>query len=679
MKFMLLTPGAALAATAALAQPMGVEDLAKVTHVDGQAVSPDGSRIAYVIDAPRNVLAGDEDGAPDSQLYVAWGESSNRAYVTGGEGVSDIAWRPDGGAVSFVSKRGDDEHDAIWSIAVDGGEAQRVFGMDANIEDYVWGPNGDTIYFIAKEAGDKTEEKLKDKGFKAWVYEEDHEFSHLWRVRLNTADTPPQAERIGPEGDLSNLVISDDGQRLAVSVAPTPLIDDYYMKRQVHVLDANGEPVSVIETPGKLGLYKFSPSGEAIAMTAGIDINDPSAGVMMIANAETGAYQPVEPEAEHHVMDVEWLSGGEILAIIHEGVQSRLTVYSSDGEALRNLDQPEELIARDVALGAERNRIGLIADAPDHPKNLYAAAPDGAFALWADHNGWLENRQLADQRVFEYEARDGQMVQGVLVTPNGEAPAGGWPLMMLVHGGPEAHRSNGWHTRYSEPGQVAAGQGYAAFWPNYRGSTGRGVAYAKQHQNDYAGKEFNDLVDAIGALAEAGIVDPDRAGITGGSYGGYASAWGATALSEHFAASVMFVGISDQISKFGTTDIPDEMYNVHARKWPWEDWQNMLEVSPIYYAGESRTPTLILHGEDDTRVHPSQSMELYRHLKLRSEAPVRLVFYPGEGHGNRKAAAQYDYTLRLMRWMDHYLQGDGGEPPAFDLDLAGQLGIEAAD
>jgi dipeptidyl aminopeptidase/acylaminoacyl peptidase len=187
-------------------------------------------------------------------------------------------------------------------------------------------------------------------------------------------------------------------------------------------------------------------------------------------------------------------------------------------------------------------------------------------------------------------------------------------------------------------------------------------------QGDYAGAEFDDLVDGVQALAARGLVDADRVGITGGSYGGFASAWGATALSEHFRASVMFVGVSDQISKFGTTDIPNEMYLVHARSWPWEAWDFYRERSPIYHAQKHRTPLLILHGKEDTRVHPSQSLILYRYLRTLDQAPVRLVWYPGEGHGNRKAAARLDYAHRLVRWMEHYITGPGGEKPPFVLE-----------
>jgi dipeptidyl aminopeptidase/acylaminoacyl peptidase len=130
----------------------------------------------------------------------------------------------------------------------------------------------------------------------------------------------------------------------------------------------------------------------------------------------------------------------------------------------------------------------------------------------------------------------------------------------------------------------------------------------------------------------------------------------------------MFVGISDNISKVGTTDIPYEMYMVHHRKWLWDDWKYFLERSPIYHIKKGRTPTLILHGKDDPRVHPGQSMELFRHLKTLGKVPIRLVFYPGEGHGNRKSAGRYDYSLRLLRWMEHFLKGPGGKAPDKDLD-----------
>ena len=135
----------------------------------------------------------------------------------------------------------------------------------------------------------------------------------------------------------------------------------------------------------------------------------------------------------------------------------------------------------------------------------------------------------------------------------------------------------------------------------------------------------------------------------------------------------MFVGISNNLSKFGTTDIPNEMHLVHARSYPWDKWQWYLERSPIYWAEQARTPILIMHGEEDTRVHPSQSMELYRYLKVHGNVPVRLVLYPGEGHGNSRAASQLDYAYRMERWMKWYLIDQKEGQPPHELDFAERL------
>jgi dipeptidyl aminopeptidase/acylaminoacyl peptidase len=287
-----------------------------------------------------------------------------------------------------------------------------------------------------------------------------------------------------------------------------------------------------------------------------------------------------------------------------------------------------------------------------------------------DSNPALAGRSFARQEPVTHAARDGLRLEGVLIHPLERAEGQRVPLILNVHGGPEAHVSNGWLTGYNNPGQVAAARGFAVFQPNYRGSTGRGVAFSKLGQGDAAGKEFDDLVDAVDHLIASGLVDTAKVGVTGGSYGGYATGWCATRFSERFAAGVMMVGISDKISKVGTTDIPEEEFNVHALKRPWDDWQGQLERSPIFHADKSRTPLLILHGKDDPRVNPGQSRELYRHLKLRGQAPVRLVLYPGEGHGNRKAAARLDYALRSLQWFEHYLMGPGGAMPHHEIEYS---------
>ena len=211
--------------------------------------------------------------------------------------------------------------------------------------------------------------------------------------------------------------------------------------------------------------------------------------------------------------------------------------------------------------------------------------------------------------------------------------------------------------------------------PNYRGSSGRGVGFSKADQGDMGDEEFNDVIDGIDYLINKGMVDKARVGIGGGSYGGYFSGWGATKHTSRFAAAVAFVGISDQVSKRYTTDIPWESYYSHWTFWTYEKFDLVFDRSPIKYANGSQTATLILHGKEDPRVHPSQSLELYRALKMHGKAPVRLVWYPGEGHGNRKNPARLDYNLRTLEWFDYYLKSDNDKTrkPSKDLDYGVEI------
>ncbi|MDQ7048403.1 MAG: prolyl oligopeptidase family serine peptidase [Enterobacterales bacterium] len=249
-------------------------------------------------------------------------------------------------------------------------------------------------------------------------------------------------------------------------------------------------------------------------------------------------------------------------------------------------------------------------------------------------------------------------MQGLLIYPLNYKKNRKYPLILMVHGGPESHVSDGWIDRYSYPVKYAASRGFMVFLPNYRGSSGRGESFAKLAQGKTAGKEFDDLVDGAVSLIDKGLVERNKIAISGVSYGGYAAAWGATALTKYFAASVMLAGYGDQISKFGTTDISKELYQVHLRAHPWDDWQRALRISPIFYTDKAQTPLLILHGEKDPRVHPSQALEMYRYIKTRTDTAVRLVLYPEEAHGFSYNAAQLDAAIRLMRWMEFYLLQD---------------------
>ncbi|WP_232221272.1 S9 family peptidase [Pseudidiomarina salinarum] len=653
-----------------MAREITLEETVTIKSVNSAALAPGAQFAAFTRVNPRQPYK-DDDGSPFTELFTVSGENEPVPFVTGKEGVGSVAVSPDGSGIYFLSKRGNDKHTSLYRIATSGGEAQKVLSHETAISSYTISGDGRYIAFRAKSKADSDAEKLKKKGFKAEIYEEQLEFTHVWLWDTQADEAKPV--QLTRDVQIWSVDFRPQHEQLLVRTAPTPLVDDNYMSSQYRLIDYAGDAVSDFASEGKLGDARFSPDGRYLAVIGAADYNDPSAGRLYVYDTQKdNARTEVLPDYQGHVKDIAWRRNDEVIWLGHRGTTSEVQALTMQWLESRQLLAPGIAVVIDIEAVPGQSEVLVRAHKPEHPTELFRLQNQTLIRL-TDSNPWLAEITMPRQESMTYKARDGLELEGIVVYPTDYQSEQRYPLIMVVHGGPEAHYSNGWLDRYASPAKYAAQQGYALFFPNYRGSTGRGVEFSKLGQNDYAGKEFDDLVDGKNHLVETGLADDEKIGITGGSYGGFASAWAATALTEHFDASVMSVGISDNISKFGTTDIPKEMHAVHARSYPWDKWQWYLERSPIYHAEKARTPLLIMHGKEDTRVHPSQSMEMYRYLKTHDNVPVRLVLYPGEGHGNRKAAAQLDYSMRLMRWMEHFLVEGGTEAPPHELPHAEKL------
>ncbi|KZN31627.1 peptidase S9 [Pseudoalteromonas luteoviolacea CPMOR-2] len=655
------------------ADTITIKDIPKIQKVVSSAVSPDGESVAFTRSVPRELYV-DKNGKNFTELYLVDDEGVERPYITGKVNIRNISWSADGSFIYFLTKKKTDKFTSLYRIAVNGGEAQKVLSLSGtSISKYRLSPNGKQVAILAMPAKEASEKELKKLGFMAEVYELGLKNKQLHILDLTSSEKALKPTAINIEDYVSDVNWSDDASKLLVKTQPTALIDDQYMQSQWHIMDATTHKVTTsFKTEGKLGEAEFSQDGKYIAILGAEDKHDPAKGRLYIAHAKTGKVEEWIPNFMGHIGDFEWSNRKNALNFVgHVGAESFVGQIKVGSNKYKKLIKEGKLIAGKLSVSDSDKTIALTANTAKHPNEVYMLRSKRPTRL-SNSNEWLNSKRFAKQEALSFKARDGVEIGGVLIYPLDYQAGKRYPLIMSVHGGPESHDKNGWLTSYSDPGQMGAARGYAIFYPNYRGSTGKGVDYSKLGQGDYAGKEFDDLVDMKEYLVNMGLVDTKKVGITGGSYGGYASAWGATKLTEHFAASVMFVGVSNQLSKFGTTDISNEMFLVHARSYPWQKWQWYLERSPIYWAGQSKTPLLIMHGKDDPRVHPAQSMELYRYMKVQGK-DVRLVYYPGEGHGNRKVAAQYDYSIRLMRWMDNYLIHGNKEMPDYKIDHAANL------
>jgi dipeptidyl aminopeptidase/acylaminoacyl peptidase len=500
-----------------------LEHVPKIQHAGNVLLSPNGKITAYTVSKPRDMVAGDEDGRADSHLYIIREDGQPVSFISSKGSVSALQFSADSKTLFFKTKREDDEFTSLYSIPLSGGEAEKRFEFETAIGDYAVSNKSDMLYFVAKPKD--TAKDMSKKGFTAFAYEEDARYSALWVVSLNEKDSEAKKLFGGDPstGYVTSFDMSNNNSTIVAAVAPTNLVDDSLMLQDLVVIDvASGKETSRIDIPGKLGSFELSDNGKQVAFTGGTDLSDPSDGVLMIANTDSTEFTQLTPNALQHIQDVDWYKG-DLLTVAHRGVESAMVVYNTKGDEKRVLPTPQDIVVRSADVAGDEIR--LLADSSVHPREVFSLKRNKVSKL-SDHNSWLSELELAKQTTYTYTARDGEKIEGLLLTPSGSKPAAGWPLILTVHGGPEAHYSDGWITRYSDAGQFGAARGYAVFYPNYRGSTGRGVAFTKQHQGDYAGKEFNDLVDGVKALGDDGLIDRDRVGITGGSYGGYASMWG---------------------------------------------------------------------------------------------------------------------------------------------------------
>lgn len=626
-------------------------DIAKMEYVSSATINKDGSKIAYTVVKQADPLKENASASLKLWIYDVPTKTSI-PFITQGS-LRGVAFRPNHTSVTFLARRDGDSGTSLYEIPLSGGEAHKIFSHSSSISSYEWAPDGEKIVFLAKEPTGKK----STLPYQPIVYEEN---LSLTKVYISSLGEEPQ--NIGLEGQCYAAHWSPDGAKLSISTAPTALVDDSYMKQKINIIDAQSlNVVSEIAHTAKMGSFVWSADSKNLAMIAGADTHDPIAGRLLVVPANGGTPKNIIPDFPGKFESIEWVDESSIRFIASEGVYTTIGTINSKGKKLQKI-----IDKGDIAFGsfstAENGTMALVGSSGTHQRELFVFDGKNSTKI-TDSNPWLKDKKLGTQEVIKYKAKDGLEIEGIVILPLDYKKGTKYPLITVVHGGPESHYDNGWLTGYSMPGHLGAAEGYVVFYPNYRGSTGRGEKYAKSSQGDAGGLEFDDIIDGVDYLIDNEMVDKNKVGVTGGSYGGYATGWMSTRHTERFAAGVMFVGISNKISKWGTTDIPQEEFLVHARKNIWDDYEEFLKRSPIYYAGQAKTPLLILAGAGDTRVDPSQSKELYRHIKTRTDTPVRLVLYPGEGHGNRKSTARFDYNLRMIRWFNIYLKDASSQMP----------------
>lgn len=629
-----------------------VDDVVNLRSVSDVAVSPDGKQIAYVLRTPRDDM--DEPGGSRSVIWMVPAKGGEARRMSSPDmSSSSPRWSPSGRWLAFRSGRPGSDGSQVFRISPTGGEAEQLTKSEGRIGAFAWSPDGKSIAYTASRVDSDKEKKAKDEG-RDWKTTDvaDH-FNRLWRFDVAKRTAKALNDR---DMHVSRFEWSPDSKRLAVHASKRADVDGVMMYSRLAVVDQSGTVTDLTKPNGKLGDIAWSPDGTRIAFLSAVDLHDPTAGVLFSIAAGGGEAKALTREFEGTGQALEWIDGDTVTMLANHGTKTGIYRVSAADGAMKPIIEGGPACRR-FSFDAKGKTLACVGSTAMHPSEVFVGSAKGkSLRRLTQSNPELASKKLGAQEVVRWKAEDGLEIEGVVIKPVGFKEGTRYPLAVLPHGGPEGISLDGWPTNALYPAQLFAARGYVVLLPNYRGSQGRGVAYGKADHGDLGGKEFNDVIAGVDHLGAKGWVDVERVGMGGWSYGGYFSGLAATMHSNRFKAAVVCAAITNWVSFSGTSEIEHENSLVHWNLWPYDDFELAWARSPMAHVGKSKTATLVVHGESDTRVPPEQTTELYRGLRHFNDK-TEILLYPREGHGLSEKAHQRHFAKKFVEWFDTHVKG----------------------
>jgi dipeptidyl aminopeptidase/acylaminoacyl peptidase len=641
-------------------------DLAfRAKRVGSVVVSPDGSRVAYVVGTAQM------DGEKSewlSQIHVARSDGSSSLQLTAGDKSANApAWSPDSKWIAFVTARGGKPN--LWRIRVDGGEAEALTDEKGSVQSPQWSPDGGRIAFLMSEPPTEEDEKAQKEKRDARVVDEDLKPIRLYVV---SAEKDPSGKRpvrgltpvslsVGDVESGGKFDWSPDGKEIVFSHRPTPKVDDW-PKADISVVNVESSAVrALVATPAAESQPFFSRDGSQVAYTAS-DV-PPTWGLTTRVHVVPVSGATPKPLAETYDRQPDllgWSGDGKRLVVseAHRTV-NRLSALPADGGAPVDLSPPETMVTG-PSLDRTGKRVGFVSQATDRAPEAFVSPVEAFSPTPVSRAQELPAADFGKTEVITWKSADGKTIEGLLTTPAGYAPETRVPLLVAVHGGPTGvflRTFTGVASVY--PTAVFAGRGYAILRCNVRGSSGYGRDFRYANYRDWGGGDFKDIMAGVDAVVARGVADPERLGVMGWSYGGFMTSWIITQTKRFKAASVG-AGVTNLVSFTGTADIPGFIPDYFGGDY-WDFFDRWRTHSAMFNVKGVTTPTLIQHGEADLRVPLSQGYELYNALK-RQGVTTKMVVYPRQPHGLQEPKLVKDAMERNLEWFDRWVMGKASSP-----------------
>jgi poly(3-hydroxybutyrate) depolymerase len=399
----------------------------------------------------------------------------------------------------------------------------------------------------------------------------------------------------------------------------------------------------------------FSPDGSQVAYWYPHDGDPNNVNEIWVAPAAGGKGTCLTAKLDRCLLHSVWMPDGKSLLVGgHDGTRAALWLYPLAGEPRRlELGRacPSWLYAMDAHVG-RTGAVAFTASEPDHPTELYFLPPGAAAPRrLTDFNTEVAGRALGKVETITWKVGGGFEADGVVVYPPDFDAKKKYPLVLLIHGGPQSASVE----RFDAWAQLIAARGYVVFEPNYRGSDHRGNAYQRAIVGDWGQGPGEDVMAGLAALKRRGFVDEKRVAVTGWSYGGYMTAW----LIGHYhdwKTAIAGAAVTDWFDMYDLGDgNVQNRYSFGGSPWKGDFARAYREHSPMAAARDIRTPTLIVATTGDARVPITQSYRLYHALKD-NEVPVKFVAYPVSGHFPGDPVRQKDLFRRWVAWLEEELK-----------------------
>jgi dipeptidyl aminopeptidase/acylaminoacyl peptidase len=629
--------------------PISPEDVLSIREPRELQLSPDGKQVAFRVREPADPKLPRAPRAENIWIVATDGKEPAHPLIPNLKKANTPRWSPDGRSLAFLSDY-ETSTMQIYLLRIDSGKAERLTSVPGRVEDFAWSPDGTMIAFVARDQPTAQELAKQSAGDDAIEVDHNFKYSKLWVVKLSDRKAVQITKQ---DFEINEFAWSPRGDEIALVVAQTLKPEDSLLLSLVVVNRATGDVVRTLSRNASSisGLLRWSPDGALITFLEGPPTKEFSSWLAVVS-ANGGSVRPLTKDYSGTVLAAEWTPDSKrLLGQSIEGTgQTLLSIDVANGVERKLADVIQTIWEYSFSTNGES--IAYTAQTTESPSDIWVWTKDAPPRKITDFNPQTRSWPLGRVREVEWKnTKDGLVRRGVIITPPGYKAGTLYPTVVNAHPGDTAWWI-GLHAKWWAWGQLLASRGYVVFLPNTRGVNGEGPRMHATIAN-WGGMAFQDLMDGVDYLVAQKIADPNRLGIGGWSNGGFMTEYAITRTTR-FKAAIAQAGHSDFFSLYGTSDIRAGM-RVFTPESPYYNRKKYDEASPITFVRNCRTPTLLIHGINDSGVPVGQAYEFYTGLKD-AGVETELVIYPREGHSLQEYAHQLDVQRRVIAWFDKHLK-----------------------